>query len=68
VTFNHAITGCSWIGTLNDNTSGGAQNGEIAIEQASGADPNRLRVRTFDSAGAVEDRESSDGFSLHVVC
>jgi hypothetical protein len=68
VTFDIAITGCGWIATRNDDASGGGGPGEIAVEQASSSDPNRLRIRLFNSAGSQTDPEADDGFTVTVIC
>jgi len=65
VEFDSSIEQCGWFATLNENTSQISQNGEISVAQD---DANSLRVRTFDSTGAAEDPNSTDGFSVHVVC
>ena len=68
VTFDTNITLCAWFATRNDNSAGAAGPGQIAVEQATNVDPTKLRVRTFDSAGAAADPASDDGFSLMVLC
>ncbi len=65
VTFNRSVQGCGKLATLTDEGGGIAAEGEIAVE---GFQLNGIWVRTFDSAGAPEDRAATDGFTLMVLC
>ena len=68
VTFDSSITVCGWTSTLNDNGAGVAPTGFTSIEQSSGGDPNTLRIRIFDSTGALADVGGGDGFTVQVMC
>jgi hypothetical protein len=68
VTFDRDIESCGWFATRNDDGVGGGGPGEIAVEQASSSDHNRLRIRLFNSAGSQVHPESDDGFSVLVLC
>ena len=68
VTFNAPITGCGWTATLNDDDAGAASPGEISVERNNANEPNVLRIRTFDSAGALVDGDGSNGFTVMVNC
>jgi hypothetical protein len=68
VTFARPITNCGWFATLNDDGTGGANDGEITVERASDNDLNTLRIRLYTSAGTQDDPEGDDGFSVMVLC
>jgi hypothetical protein len=62
------VVGCGWIVTLNDTDTGGVNNGEIGVERASDSNPNRLRIRMYNSAGTQLDPEADDAFTVLVIC
>lgn len=68
VTFPVDVGDCGWTATRQDNSDGVTAPGEIAIEQSSGATPNILWVRTYDSAGVAQDPSTSDGFTVAIFC
>jgi hypothetical protein len=67
VTFGGSVVGCGWSATLNENTTGFAAPGEIAIE-ASTQGENQLYVVTFDSSGVITDPLADDGFTVVAHC
>ena len=68
VTFDATTNGCGWTATLNDDSTGIAAPGEIAVEINLPASPQTLRVRTFNSAGGAADPAPGRGFTVMVIC
>ena len=68
VTFANPVANCGWFATLTDNSDGSSSPGEISVELNTSSDPNTLRVRTYNSAGALTDQSATHGFSVRVDC
>jgi hypothetical protein len=63
VTFTRAVAGCLISSSLGGN-DGSISPGSTGAIPATGENPNRVAVATFNNAGAVEDRD----FYVQMVC
>ena len=68
VSFQPDIRNCAYVATDGDTTAGVGPPGEISVEQRNGANATDVEVRHYNSAGALADYGSGDGFHIIVIC
>jgi hypothetical protein len=64
VNFGRDVSQCSWNATKGDVATGVSPAGFAQTQQADGAAPNAVNVRTRDDAGTINEQD----FHLVVVC
>ncbi|MGZ8672321.1 MAG: hypothetical protein ACXWZJ_10430 [Solirubrobacterales bacterium] len=64
VNFGRNVTQCVWTATKGDVAAGVSTAGWAQTQQADGAAPNAVNVRTRDDAGTLDEQD----FHLVVVC
>lgn len=64
VNFGRDVTQCAWLATKGDPATGVETAGYAQTQQADGAAPNAVNVRTRNSAGTLDELD----FHLEVIC
>jgi hypothetical protein len=68
VEFNRDVTACAFTATQGTNDNTPSSTDYAVVDSAGAAEPDRVRVRTFDATGTGAPTPKDDDFHLVVTC